>query len=257
MWVDAFKELQGSRVLITGASSGIGAAAAQGFAECGATVAIQYSSGQENANALVDQIHRQGGRAFALRADLGNPGAGTALSEAAIAELGGIDVLVNNAGAALARVSVDEFDPNLSQRILQLNQGAVIETVRAALPHFRRQRRGVIINTTSISARNGGGFGVSLYATAKGGVEALSRNLAREEGPHGIRINCVAPGYIDTPIHRVTSAEQLKRYVDSTPLGRAGVPQDCVGVFLFLACERLSGFLTGQTIGVNGGMHLI
>lgn len=257
MWVDSFKELQGKRVLITGASSGIGAAAAQGFGECGATVAVHYSSGQQPADALVERIQSQGGRAFALRADLGVAGAGTALTEAAIAQLGGIDVLVNNAGAALARVAVDEFDAALTQRIIQLNQGAVIETVRAALPHFRRQRRGVIINTTSISARNGGGFGVSLYAMAKGGVEALSRNLAKEEGPHGIRINCVAPGYIDTPIHHVTSAEQLQRYVDATPLGRAGDPQDCVGVFLFLACECLSSFVTGQTIGVNGGMHLI
>ena len=257
MWVVSFRELQGRRVLVTGASSGIGAAVAHCFAECGATVVVHYSSGQENADALVDLIRRQGGRASALQADLGIPGTGTTLTEAAIAEMGGIDVLVNNAGAALARVAVDEFDAGLSQRIMQLNQGAVIESVRAALPHFRRQRRGVIINTTSISARNGGGFGVSLYATAKGGIEALSRNLAREEGPHGIRINCVAPGYIDTPIHRVTSAEQLQRYVDATPLGRAGVAQDCVGVFLFLACERLSGFITGQTIGVNGGMHLI
>lgn len=256
MWTKSFEELQSRRILITGASSGIGAAAAQAFAECGATVAVHYASGREKADALVASIAARGGRALALGADLAQAGAGTELTEAAIAEMGGIDVLVNNAGAPYARVVIDEFDTEQVRRIIQLNELAVIETMRAALPSFRRQRRGAIINTTSIAARNGGGFGVSLYAAAKGGIEALSRSVAREEGVHGIRVNCVAPGYIDTPIHQVSSAEQLKRYVDATPLARAGVPEDCVGAFLFLACERLSGFVTGQTLGVNGGMHL-
>ncbi len=257
MWTRPFEELQDRRVLITGASSGIGAAAAQAFGECGAAIAVHYSTRRENAEAIVEQIRGRGGRAFALHADLTAPGAGTALTEEAMRVLGGIDVLVHNAGAAFSRVAIDQFDAALAQRIIQLNQGAVIESLRVALPHFRRQRRGAIINTTSIAVRNGGGFGVSLYAVSKGGIEALTRNLAREEGPHGIRINCVSPGYIDTPIHQVTAPEQLQRYLDATPLGRAGIPQDCVGVFLFLACERLSGFITGQTIGVNGGMHLI
>jgi 3-oxoacyl-[acyl-carrier protein] reductase len=257
MWIDAFEELRGRRVLITGSSSGIGAATAQGFAECGATVAVHYSSNRANAERLVDEIHRQGGNALALQADLGMPGAGTALTEAAIGAMGGIDVLINNAGAAFARVAIDQFDLALTQRIVHLNQHSVIEAIRAALPHFRHQRRGAVINTTSIAARSGGGFGVSLYAAAKGAVEALSRSLAREEAGYGIRVNCVAPGYIDTPIHRVTSGEQLARYLDATPLARAGVAQDCVGAFLFLACDRLSGFITGQTLGVNGGMHMI
>ncbi len=257
MWIDAFEDLRGRRVLITGASSGIGAATAQGFAECGATVALHYASKAADTQGLVDTIRASGGSALALQADLGTPGAGTALVEAAIAALGGIDILVNNAGAAFARVAIDGFDAALTQRILQLNQHAVIEAIRAALPAFRAQRRGVIINTTSIAARNGGGFGVSLYAAAKGAVEALSRNLAKEEARYGIRVNCVAPGYIDTPIHQVTSAEQLERYLEATPLARAGRPDDCVGSYLFLASQRLSGFITGQTIAVNGGMHLI
>jgi len=257
MWIDTFEELRGRRVLITGSSSGIGSAVAQGFAECGATVAVHYSSNRANAERLVDEIRRQSGEALALQADLGIPGAGTALTEAAISAMGGIDVLINNAGAAFARVAIDRFDVALTQRILQLNQHSVIEAIRVALPHFRDQRQGVIINTTSIAARSGGGFGVSLYASAKGAIEALSRSLAREEAQYGVRVNCVAPGYIDTPIHQVTSAEQLKRYLDATPLGRAGVAADCVGAFLFLACERLSGFITGQTIGVNGGMHMV
>ncbi len=87
-------------------------------------------------------------------------------------------------------------------------------------------------------------------------MEGLTRSLAREEGPHGVRVNCVSPGYIDTPIHGVTAPAQIQRYLDATPLARAGLAQDCVGAYLFLACERLSGFVTGQTIGVNGGMHL-
>ncbi|NKE66385.1 SDR family oxidoreductase [Ramlibacter sp. RBP-2] len=257
MWSNPFEELQGRRVLITGSSSGIGAAAARAFAECGATVSLHYSSRREDADALATRILAQGGHAFALEADLAVPGAGTALTEAAIAAMGGIDVLINNAGAPYTRVAIDRFNAEQVLRIIQLNELAVIETIRAALPHFRRQGRGCIVNTTSIAARNGGGFGVSLYAAAKGGIEALSRSVAREEGAHGIRVNCVAPGYIATPIHDVTSAEQLQRYVDATPLARAGSPEDCVGAFLFLACDRLSGFVTGQTVGVNGGMHLI
>jgi 3-oxoacyl-[acyl-carrier protein] reductase len=256
MWTNPFEELQGRRVLITGSSSGIGAAAAQAFAECGATVAIHYASGREKADTLVAAIRARGGKAFALGADLAAPGAGTELTEAAIGAMGGIDVLINNAGAPYARVAIDQFDAELLQRIIPLNEMAASETKRAAFPHFRRPRRGAIVNTTSVAARSGGGFGVSLYAAAKGGIEALSRSIAREEGVHGIRVNCVAPGYIHTPIHQVTSAEQLQRYVDATPLARAGAPEDCTGAFLFLACERLSGFVTGQTLGVNGGMHL-
>lgn len=257
MWSRAFDELQGRRVLITGASSGIGAAIGPAFAECGATVALHGASRQASVEARCAAIRAGGGSAHALQADLGIPGAGTALAEAAISAMGGIDVLVNNAGAALERVAIDRVDADHARRILQLNQLSVTETMLAALPSMRRQHRGSIINTTSIAVRSGGGFGVALYASAKGAVEALSRSLAREEGPNGIRINCVAPGYIDTPIHDQTSPEQIRRYLDATPLGRAGLARDCVGVYLLLACERLSGFITGQTIGVNGGMHLM
>ena len=136
--------------------------------------------------------------------------------------MGGIDILINNAGAALARVAVDQFDADQARRIVHLNQHAVTEAICVALPHFRQQQRGVIINTTSIAARNGGGFGASLYASAKGAVEALTRSLARDEAQYGVRVNCVAPGYIDTPIHKETAAGQIQRYLDATPLGRAG-----------------------------------
>ncbi|MBI4969971.1 MAG: SDR family oxidoreductase [Rhodospirillales bacterium] len=255
--MDAFQELRGKRVLITGASSGIGAAAAQAFVECGATVTLHYSANREGAERLVEHLSRSGGTVFALQADLGQSGAGTTLTEAAIRAMGGIDILINNAGAALARIPLDQFDPAMAERIVQLNQHAVAEAIAVALPHFRHQRHGVVINTTSIAARNGGGFGVPFYASAKGAVEALTRSLARDEARYGIRVNCVEPGYIDTPIHQTTPSEQIQRYLDATPLGRAGMADDCVGVFLFLACERLSAYVTGQTIAVNGGMHMI
>ena len=151
MWIDAFEELRGRRVLVTGSSSGIGAAIALGFAECGAKVALHAASNVALAERLVDQIRDLGGDALLLQADLGAPGSGTALGEAAIAALGGIDILINNAGAALSRVSIDQFDATLTQRILQLNQYSVIETIRAVLPSFREQHRGVVINTTSIA----------------------------------------------------------------------------------------------------------
>lgn len=257
MWKDAFEDLRGLRVLITGASSGIGAELGPAFAECGATVALHAASNLARVQTQRDAIRADGGNAHALQADLSTHGAGTTLAQAAIAAMGGIDVLVNNAGASLSRMAIGDVDAEHSRHIMQLNQLSVVETIRAALPSMRAQRRGSIINTTSVAARNGGGFGVALYASAKGAVEALTRSLAREEGPNGIRINCVAPGYIHTPIHDTTSPEQLRRYLDATPLGRAGLAQDCVGLYLLLASERLSGFITGQTFGVNGGMHLV
>ncbi len=240
---------------VAGASKGLAAATARQLAREGARVAIN-SRDAARLNAAADSIRAEtGAQVIALVGDVAVAADVERLIGETARHFGGLDIVITNSGGPPPG-RFDELSDEAWLQSVDLLLMSNVRFIRAALPHLRRQRRGVVINTTSIAARNGGGFGVSLYAAAKGAVEALSRNLAREEAQYGIRVNCVAPGYIDTPIHEVSSPEQLKRYLDATPLARAGLPQDCVGIYLLLACERLGGFITGQTIGVNGGMHL-
>lgn len=150
-----------------------------------------------------------------------------------------------------------ELSDTLCDDILQLNLRAVIDACRAALPALRNAVHPAIINTSSVAARSGGARGVAVYGAAKAGVEAFTRSLAKELGPAGIRVNTVSPGYIETPIHDGLSTEDDRRnYVAATPLGRGGTAAECAGAYLFLACHGLSGFITGQTIAVNGGLSL-
>lgn len=254
-WTAPFAELAGRRVLITGASRGIGAAVAAAFAQCGAAVVVHYGSAKAAAESLVARLCSDGATAMALGADLAQPLAGRTLVERAAQSLGGLDILVTNAGGPLLRVPYAEISDRDYQAIMQINLHAVSDAIRAAIPLMRGAGGGAIVNTTSVGARSGGGRGVAAYAAAKAGVESLSRSLARELAPVGIRVNCVAPGYIETDIHAgFSSAEDRSNYVAATPLGRGGRAEECVGAYLYLATARLSSFVTGQALAVNGGM---
>lgn len=253
-WSAPFEEFRGRVVLVTGSSTGIGAAVARGFAACGADVVLHANRSIGDAEAVRDTIVSEGGRAFLLRADLDNPDAAEDLVARAVATAGGLDVLINNAGDTLARRPVGELTMADYRRLIDLNFGSVFAMSRAALPVFRRQRCGTIVNTSSISARIGGSSGSVLYASAKAAISTFTRGLARELAPEGFRVNAVAPGVIDTKIHRQhTTSDVLRAFVDSIPLGRCGVPDECVGAFLFLAADRLASFVTGEVIEVNGG----
>lgn len=245
-------------MLITGASRGIGAAVAAAFAQCGAAVAIHYGSSKAAADALVGRLQSDGATAVALGADLAQPLAGRTLVERAAAGFGGLDILVTNAGSPLRRIAYDRISDREYRTIMQINLHAVSDAIRAAIPLLREAGGGAIVNTTSVAARSGGGGGVAAYAAAKAGVEALSRSLAKELAPVGIRVNCVAPGYIETDIHAgFSSDDDRAKYVAATPLGRGGQPDECVGAYLYLATERLSSFVTGQTLAVNGGLVML
>lgn len=253
-WSRPFGDLAGRRVLLTGSSRGIGAAAARGFAQCGARVAIHYARAGGEARALADALGGEAAGHAVLQADLAVPGEAARLVRAAAAALGGLDVLVNNAGNPFGRLPIAGIDAGQRRGIVQLNLDSVVEAIQAAVPHLARDGAGAIVNVTSIAARSGGGAGVTVYAAAKGGVESLTRGLAKELAPLGIRVNCVEPGYVETAIHEgFTGAAERAAYLASTPLKRAGTTEECVGAFLFLASARTGGYVTGQVLAINGG----
>ncbi len=251
----AFPDLAGRRVLVTGASSGIGRALATAFAANGAAVVVHYNNDRAGAEALVAEIRQADGKAIAIHADLTGEASGGALVAHSASELGGLDILVNNAGGPVALVPVATMTDLHFDTVFNLNARSVFGTCRAAIPHLRKgAANSSIINITSLSARIGGSVGAAIYAASKAFAVALTKNLARELAPDRIRVNALSPGYIETPLHEGLSPLALvESWVQQIPLGRAGHPNDCVGAALFLASPSLSGFITGQVIEVNGG----
>jgi 3-oxoacyl-[acyl-carrier protein] reductase len=241
--------------LVTGASSGIGAALARALGAQRARVAVHYFSGEAAARAIIEDIETAGGKAVALREDLSRIGAGEQLVAAAVEHFGRLDCLVNNAGNVFKRLPVAEQSEEFFDAMMNLNVRAVVAASRAAIPHLRRQGGGSIISTSSVAARTGGGPGATLYGATKGFVSTFTRGLARELAGDRIRVNAVAPGVILTPLHeRLSSEAQMRMMLGPVPLGRAGTSEECVGAYLYLASETLSSYVTGQIIEVNGGV---
>ncbi len=241
-------------VVVTGASSGIGAAAAVGFAETGATLALQYHRNDEGAKHTVGAVQTAGGTASLHQADLADPKSADAFIDDVLAQHGRIDVLVNNAGDLVKRSPVADVPDEEFRRILDVNLTSVFALSRRIVPVFRAQGGGAIVNVTSIAGRNGGGGGSVVYATSKGAVSTFTRGLAKELAPEGIRVNAISPGVIKTPFHeRHTGDEQMTAMIATIPMGRTGTPHECVGTILFLASDRMASYVTGQIVEVNGG----
>jgi len=247
-------DLAGKVFLVTGASSGIGAAVARALGAQRARVAVHYFSGEEGARAVIADVEKAGGQAVALRGDLTQVGGGDLLVAAAVEQFGRLDCLINNAGNVIKRIPLAEQSEAFFDEMINLNVRAVVAGSRAAIPHFRRQGGGNIITTSSVAARMGGGPGAVLYGASKGFVSTFTRGLAKELAKERIRVNAVAPGIILTPLHeRLSNAEQMRAMLAAVPMGRAGSGEECVGAYLYLASDTLSSYVTGQVIEVNGG----
>jgi 3-oxoacyl-[acyl-carrier protein] reductase len=252
------EDLKGRIALVTGASTGIGAAVAKAFAARGMRVAVHYNRSAGPAQEVVDAITAAGGEAFALQGDVRDSEAIRRVVRETTARWGGLDILVNNAGSLVKRVPIAEFDDALFDEILHINARSVLAFCREVVPLMRAQGRGgSIINVSPVAARHGGGPGAYLYAGAKGFVSTATRGLAKELATERIRVNAVAPGVIQTPFHdQFSTPQMLESFKVTIPMARIGDPDDCVGAFLYLASEQLSGYVTGQILEVNGGQYM-
>jgi 3-oxoacyl-[acyl-carrier protein] reductase len=248
-------DLRGQAVLVTGSSTGIGAAVAEGFGAQGMRVAVHGNSNMAAAEAVAERVCAAGGEAIILRADLRDRAVCPRLVEEAHAAFGRLDVLVNNAGGVVRRTPIRDAEDALFDEVLALNATSVFACSRAALKFMEAQGGGVIISTTSLAARNGGGGRSVLYAASKGFVSSFTRGLAKEVARFNIRVNAVAPGVIDKPNKTTTTPpHQIDASLRMTPMRRQGSVEECVGAYLYLASGALSSFVTGQVIEVNGGL---
>jgi 3-oxoacyl-[acyl-carrier protein] reductase len=246
-------ELDGRIALITGASRGIGRATALELAAAGAAVGVNYRSDAAGATAVVGEIEAAGGRALALQADVANPEEAAALVARCEDELGEIDALVCNAGITrdnlIARISPQDFDD-----VIATNLGGAFHVCQAAARRMLRRRRGAIVTMSSIVGIHGNA-GQTNYSASKAGLIGLTKSLAKEIGSRGVRVNCIAPGYIATELTDVLPESSRDALLASTPLGRLGEPEDIARCVRFLVSDA-AGFVTGTVLAVDGGLGM-
>jgi 3-oxoacyl-[acyl-carrier protein] reductase len=251
-----YPDLKDKIVLITGGSTGIGAALVRAFAAQGSQVGLHYNSSVDAAEALAEELRASGAAVELVRADVTRSNDLREAVERVAAAFGRLDGLINNAGGMVARVPYEEMTDAHYDAVMDLNGRSVLAASAAAIPHLKKQG-GFIINTASLAARTGGSAGAGVYGSSKAFVANVTRGMAKELVPHGIRVNAVSPGIIDTPFQeRYTTPPQMAVMKAGIPLGRIGTAEECCGAYLFLASAIASGYVIGQTIEVNGGQFM-
>ena len=238
-------------VLITGASRGIGAAVARRFAREGWRVGVNYRTSRGRAEALAAEIAAAGGQTALLPGDVSDPAQAAALVRAAEEQLGPLDALVCNAGVALPQQLLTDTTDQQWRRVMGVDLDGVFYTMRAVCPHMVRRQQGSIVTVSSMWGVTGGSCEAA-YSAAKAGVIGLTKAMAKELGPSHIRVNCVAPGVINSDMVQVLGQETLRDLAEQTPLGRLGTPEDVAHAVAFLASDKAS-FLTGQILAADGG----
>jgi len=249
-----YEDLKGKKVLVTGSSSGIGAAAAVLFAKQGCFVGVHYFQTQSGGENTLSKV-KECSDGIILCADIRDENHVNKMVGKFAESGGGIDILVNNAGDLIERQSFEEGTAEYHDNIYATNVRSTFLATRAALPHLKKSK-GNIINIGSVAGHNGGAGGSGVYASAKAAVATMTIAMAKEFAQYDIRVNSVMPGLIETRFHeRYNTSERKKKVAEQTPLKRNGTAEDIAKVILFLASDE-AGFITGEYIAVNGGLYM-
>jgi 3-oxoacyl-[acyl-carrier protein] reductase len=248
--------LRGQRALVTGGASGIGRGIVEALAAHGVDVVLTYLSSDAGARETVAVAESHGVKAYALQADLTDEAAVNHVVSETQRLLGGIDILVTNAGGILGRIGTLDLSREIWDNAFALNVTSTFLCCKAVIPGMIAQGSGNIVLMSSQAAFDGGGVGSAYYAATKGAILTYNRGLAKELAPHHIRVNCVAPGLIDTRFHDINTPPDMRAAVRGRiPLGREGTPTDVAGAVIYLTSE-LGAYLTGETIIINGGQSM-
>jgi len=249
-----YEDLKNKKVLVTGSSSGIGAATAKMFAGQGCFVGVHYFRTKDGGQKTFEQVKKISDGCL-LKADMRDAQQVSNMVEQFAKTGGGIDILVNNAGTLIERQPIETATLDYHEDVYATNTRSVFLAAQAALPYLKKSR-GNIVNIGSVAGHHGGGAGSGIYAAAKAAVATLTIAMAKEFGPYGIRVNSVMPGLIETRFHEQFSTPERRQAVaKQTPLGRNGRADDVAKVILFLSSEA-AGFITGEYIAVNGGLYM-
>jgi 3-dehydrosphinganine reductase len=246
--------LEGRRALVTGGNSGIGEAIALALADAGAKVAINYASHPEAADGLVQTIKQKHGEAISIQADVSDPKAVGDLFGKIDATWGGIDILINNAGIDGANALGWEADIVAWRKVIEVNLFGAFYCAREALIRMVPQKSGVVLSTTSVHEEIAWS-GYSAYTASKAAVSMLTKTLAQEAAPHGVRVLAIAPGAIKTPINRSvwSDPKSLQDLLEKIPLNRIGEPDEVARMVVVLVSD-VASYVTGRTVFVDGGM---
>jgi 3-oxoacyl-[acyl-carrier protein] reductase len=248
-------DLPGRVALVTGASSGIGQAAAIALAKAGAFVGIHFHQSIAGAEQTLSSVRAAGGDGLLLRGDLSQAEEARQVVDKLVGHAGRFDILFNNAGSPVERAKLEDCSLDVWQQVLATNLTSHFLVTQRAIPHLRQSGQGVIINNLSLSVQTGGANGAGAYAIAKGGLQVMTRTLARELAPE-VRCNAIMPGVIETPHHAAfTTSERMEQYRRETPLGRNGVAEEVADAVVFLVSDAAQ-FINGALLDINGGRFL-
>jgi len=239
--------------VVTGASRGIGRAIALAISEDGAAVAVNYRFDQDGANEVVAAIEAAGRRAIAIQGDVSDPAQAAQVISRAIDELGGLHILVNNAGIADDRLIYD-LEPGGWLEVMSVNFGGVVNATQAAMDHFMSAREGIVVNISSVAADRAS-VGTAIYGASKAAVNAFTRSAALELARFGVRVNSIAPGLIDTKLVAAVDDLRSTPMREQIPLGAYGDPEDIANAAVFL-CSRAARYITGAVLTMDGGLTM-